>query len=435
MKQIKIFTLILLAVVVQSCLKDDKENFSISASARIEARLLENGETLKNADNGWLMKIYPESNQIYGGSNILVKFEDNSKVTVMSERGGASKTESSMFSLIADNGPVISFDTYNELFHYFSEPFNPDGIGPIDGGMLGDYEFVILEATKDKVVLKGKKTNNKIIMTPIPANQSWENAMKEFLDTDLATRDYSAYEYMVKDFKAYVVRDFRNLFFTYNEGGKEKSKSIGYIVTKDGIEFYEPLNLGGVEVSSMIFHYDPESPYFEDEVTGAKLNVVAPPLSRLIVNGKWYFSKKNMGAYGQKYWTEAYEEKMKPKDLIMHSIFLGRDNNVFGISYMAAKEGMDPIPGMYNYNYEIVDDNTFRTYWNGTGSGTYVVYGFLYKMNYVIHPISNSPKLEREFKLSTDDILKPSWIYMEDIEDPTNTFKLFKDVVVEPFLN
>ncbi len=435
MKKINIFLFILLAVVFQSCLKDDKDKFPISASSRIEARLLENSEVLKSAKNGWLMKYYPESHQIYGGYNILVKFDDQDKVTVMTERGGSKITETSLYGLIADNGPVVTFNTNNELFHYYSMPENPDRIGPIEGGMLGDYEFVIMDAKPEQVILKGKKTNNKIVMTPIPMEQSWEALMDEYLATDLAVNGYYAYEYSVNGEQAYVFRSFRNFLFTQNIGGKDVSFSMGYIDTKDGIEFYEPITLGGVEVHSMTFFYDKDNPYFEDATTGAKLKVLPAPLSRLLVSGKWYFSIKNMGSYGAKYWKQAYDERMKPRNFVMHSIFLGRDNNQFGMSYLGGTRGYVPQFGMYYFNYEIVDDNTFRTNWTGFGGGTFVLYGILYKMNLVIHPISNSPDLTREFDLTTDDVLKPSWIKLQDVDRFNNSFKLFKDVVVEPFLN
>ena len=384
MKKINIFLFLLLTITLQSCLKDDKERFPISASARMEQRLIENGEVLTNAPNGWLMKYYPESNQIYGGYNIFVKFDADNKVSVMTERGGSQAQETSLYSLCADNGPVLRFDTHNSLFHYYSEPLNEDGIGPQDGGMLGDYEFTMFEVTAEKVVLRGKKTGNTIIMVPLAAGESNVEKMNKLLQTDADTKGYSAYEYTVNGAQASVVRDFRNMSFTYQAAGEDVTFSEGYIVTEDGLEFYEPITLGGVEVSSMVFHYDAEHPYFEDPTTQARLTIVAPPLSSLLVNGQWYFSIKNMGTYGQEYWTRAYEEKMKPKGLIMRTVFLGRDGNSFGISYRGALEGYDPIPGMYNFNYELVDGNTFRTYWNGTGSGTYVVYGFLYKMNLVL---------------------------------------------------
>ena len=57
---------------------------------------------------------------------MFVKFGDNNAVTVASEKGKADQTETSMYELIADSGPVLTFNTHNSLFHYFSDPNNPD---------------------------------------------------------------------------------------------------------------------------------------------------------------------------------------------------------------------------------------------------------------------------------------------------------------------
>ena len=434
MKKINIIFILLVTLVFQSCLKDDKENFPISASARMEQRLAENLETLLAPANGWQMKYYPQSHQAFGGFNIFLQFNEKGEVTVMSERGGAAKTVKSLYSLSADNGPVLRFDTHNELFHYYAEPKNPDGIGPADSGMQGDYEFVIQEATPEQVVLKGKKTNNKIILLPLP-DTDWTIEMGEILVLNNQIDGYCAYEYQVGSMTAQVFRDFRNLTFHYTEDGVEKDHSVGYLPTKDGFELYEPLTLGGVEVSTFTFHYDEENPYFDNAAAQATLKVVPAPLSYLLVNGQWYFSMKNMGFYGKKYWRDSYEKKIKPRGVRVESIFLGKEGNAFGVSYRANKVGYEPIPGMFTFSYQIVDDNTVRVNWNGGGSGTYIMYGILYGFNFVIHPVSNSPALIREFNIETDDPLKPSWLHLKEEGKPLNHFKLFKEEVQLPFVN
>lgn len=56
-----------------------------------------------------------------------------------------------MYTLKHENGILLSFDTYNRIFHQFSDP-QSDGIG-----FGGDYEFYVMEHTSDHIVLKGKR--------------------------------------------------------------------------------------------------------------------------------------------------------------------------------------------------------------------------------------------------------------------------------------
>jgi hypothetical protein len=67
----------------------------------------------------------------------------------------------STWAVKSDYGPILTFDTYNDVFHGFSDP-QEDG-----AGLLGDYEFLILKATPDLVLLKGKKHSAYSVMRPM----------------------------------------------------------------------------------------------------------------------------------------------------------------------------------------------------------------------------------------------------------------------------
>ena len=223
MKKINIFLFILVGLVMQSCLTEDKEKFSVSAADRMEENLIESEKVFLSAPNGWLMKYYPQKNKIYGGYTLLINFEQENKVKATSERGGSTTVVESLYSLTGDDGPVLRFDTYNELIHYFAEPKNPDGIGPADSGMQGDYEFVIIDAKPDRVELRGKKTGNKIIMEPIVADQKWATLMEPIIEMGNTLKRYSQFEYAVGDFTATVSQSYRRLTFVAGQGDDEWS--------------------------------------------------------------------------------------------------------------------------------------------------------------------------------------------------------------------
>jgi hypothetical protein len=100
------------------------------------------------------------------GYNMVLKFNKNGNVSVTAKNGTTTmnkiKTDTaSTWAVKSDYGPILTFDTYNEVFHAFSDPKN-DG-----AGLLGDYEFLILKATPELVLLKGKKHSAYTVMRPM----------------------------------------------------------------------------------------------------------------------------------------------------------------------------------------------------------------------------------------------------------------------------
>lgn len=75
-------------------------------------------EILSSSTNGWLLEYYPEKNQSYGGYSYVLKFT-SSKVEAFIELADAESSEESLYQLIADDGPVISFDMYNSFLALF----------------------------------------------------------------------------------------------------------------------------------------------------------------------------------------------------------------------------------------------------------------------------------------------------------------------------
>ena len=170
------FSLLLLAGLSQSCLKDQKDIFDKTAAARMESALESTLSILKSPANGWYMEYYAGNSQAdWGGYNILLQFTDD-EVTATSERD-PDYTTTTYYKLTRDNGPVLSFDTYTEVLHYFA---TPAGSGSLYQGRGGDYEFLILEATNQKVVLKGKRSGK--ICTLYPLSGDGKDYLKGITD-------------------------------------------------------------------------------------------------------------------------------------------------------------------------------------------------------------------------------------------------------------
>ncbi|MFQ9210804.1 MAG: DUF4302 domain-containing protein [Alistipes finegoldii] len=245
-----IILLAVLPLVLSSCLKDDKDAFGKTASERIREVQEGTEKALTGAANGWLMEYYPSATQEYGGIAIYMKFQ-NGTVTVTSEAGGAGKTAESLYSYDQDYGPTINFDTYNPYFHIYSEPNS--GVGPTNTGMGGDSEFIIMSYAADKVVLRGKKTQNTIVLTPLPET-AW-NTMFGKYSADVTKMDnFRSYELVLNgktyDISREVAAGYNSRYFSVvTENG---TIPASFIYTQDtGLKFYEPLVVDGVSIEEM----------------------------------------------------------------------------------------------------------------------------------------------------------------------------------------
>lgn len=167
----KIFFYIMFAVAglsLQSCLHDDDEIFDKSAAERINEAVANAKEVLTSSQEGWVMHYYAGREYAYGGLNLAMKFTDG-KVQMYNEtatnKDGSYKSVVSTYKITRDQGPVLAFDTYNDLLHIYGDPAGSGAPTDVDG-WEADYEFVIMNISEDQntITLKGKKFNNTIVL-------------------------------------------------------------------------------------------------------------------------------------------------------------------------------------------------------------------------------------------------------------------------------
>lgn len=153
------FLLALVCLGLQSCLFQEEDYFDDSSANRATADVKRCSELLEAAPNGWVMEYYVGKDYSLGGITLLCKF-DGQRVTMASQIAGADETVSSLYSVKSEQATMLSFDTYNYLVHYFGQPQGSMADDP-NGTLGGDYEFVISDATADRIELKGKKYGNR----------------------------------------------------------------------------------------------------------------------------------------------------------------------------------------------------------------------------------------------------------------------------------
>ena len=146
-----------------SCTSEVDDYFPQSASQRLAATTDRARQILRSAEYGWEFEYYPGSDLAYGGMVYTVRF-DSLTATV-----GCSlipdSTATSLYRLTNDNGPVLTFDSYNSLLHYFATPSTEEY-----EAKGGDFEFVIDSLSEDFISLYGKKTRNTMYLRRLTAS-------------------------------------------------------------------------------------------------------------------------------------------------------------------------------------------------------------------------------------------------------------------------
>ncbi len=245
----------LLAVTFAACSRDEESLFEKPAAIRAQEAIDNAFNVLTSAENGWEMAYFPNLEASAKGYNMVLKFNKNGNVSVTAKNATTTANKivtdtASTWAVKSDYGPILTFDTYNDVFHAFSDPGN-DG-----AGLLGDYEFLILKATPELVLLKGKKHSAYTVMRPMK-------------NTDLAAY-YAACEKMQADLfgnnnivtliqgdsKMYLYKGAEGQFQSAAYGSPLIAEAATYhpvCSTKDGIIVSTGF---GEDVHDHIFYYD-----------------------------------------------------------------------------------------------------------------------------------------------------------------------------------
>lgn len=295
MKKILYVFALISSLFMAGCTPETDNLFGESASNRVEEAMENAQKILVEAPNGWLMKYYPSSQQSFGGYNVLMSFTAEGEVTVSADITDPSAKSTSLYRLKEQAGPTLTVDTYNEIFHFFSDPAS--GVGTTGLGMEGDYEFTIQSATPELIVMRGKKTGNTITMTPMPENETWEAYLTDIKEAEQKA-NYVLFSYAVDGEKYDVTKSYRTLAISHEVDGENVTEVFSYIQTKEGMEFYSPITLGGMEVSKLV--YDSASGTWKSEDGKAVLSGETTPPALLFANGgPWFVTYDGMSSYGQ----------------------------------------------------------------------------------------------------------------------------------------
>ncbi|MDO5608180.1 MAG: DUF4302 domain-containing protein [Capnocytophaga sp.] len=242
-----IIMLIAVLSVVSCNNRFEDDIFPEPAAARIGKSLTEYKEILVSAPNGWALENYVGgSSRTFGGYTYTMQFTDT-EVTAMLDLLGTSASETTTYDVIANGGPTLTFDVYNEIIHVFSTPSASNY-----NAYMTDYEFLILSYENDVITMKGKKYGNMIRLVKL--NEIPTAFLTKVIDTYQYVENTGILEFIMGGNKVSFTKSARTIIYTYDENGTSVSKTAAYIYTEDGIQFYEPLTINGVTIHNLFLN-------------------------------------------------------------------------------------------------------------------------------------------------------------------------------------
>ncbi len=228
MKKILLYIMVVVGMAsLQSCLHDDKDLFSESAADRLEHAAEETKQILESSESGWALQYYLGEQYTGSGLTYLCKFKNGKADVTVDLLGDPSNISHSSYDVIKDQGPVLTFNTFNEWMHYFA---NPNSDGTTNGG---DFEFAIMKVSQDTIDLKGRTTGNKMRLIRLPEGTSWESYLNAI--GDFEENMFGSYRVMADGAEQGIITfDSDNRQFSYVDANKQ-AVTYPYCPTPNGV--------------------------------------------------------------------------------------------------------------------------------------------------------------------------------------------------------
>lgn len=426
-----IIGVLLVLVVISSCKRLENPIFDQNPSAKMTEALENARKAIKANPKGWMIKYYPNSNKAYGGFNIFAVFNSDSEVTLTSDVN--TDEIRSTFDVIAEGGPVLTFNGYNKVIHMFSEPGADSGIGPADSGMQGDFEFIIIEATEEQITLKGKKSGNIMYMVPI------ESVTTENVDVDDIIEGFQEATSFFGEFGVFRIQRPNGTeealiqsIHNFRLSSDANADAIIFRITPEGLKLDSPYELDGVSFD-LLTYVEPSDEY-EFGYYGAgngqvKIYPVTTPMNVWFRTNTWAMRYSGLGAEGQ-YWWDQGRTRFSNFGYTLNYVDIGDFSaqtapGVTGFGAFLTVNGQTST-GYFVYNMAPVDGTVDEIRFTFAGS-YYATSAFdlAYWNNaivYLVQMLNN-----RTFKITSDALDRPDVILLTDKSDPTNTIELIRN--------
>ena len=241
-----------------TCSDDDiAPIFEDDKDTRVNTLLKAYKDTLIAAPFGWKTVYQPEPN--LGGFNIYMDFEENGEVTIISDYNNGVDDLPTTYRVGIEQFPELVFESYSVFHSLF-----------ITGGFsLGaEFQFIFEEVTDDEIILRSKSDvgeKSKIIFTKANAQDREAIEASQGLDQRLLKTNLSSTSFVgltvineISDAQVFISNFEFNIFthvltLAYEVDGNEIIQEIPVVITEDGFEFINPINLGGETFQKFIY--------------------------------------------------------------------------------------------------------------------------------------------------------------------------------------
>lgn len=409
----------MMAVLLPSCLKDDKDIFDKSSADRMTEAMIEYQQALESSPNGWLMSYFPgrdAEKEVTAGYNYLVKFK-NGEVTAAADFSitnyPSGNEISSLYRIIADEGPVLTFDSYNHLLHNFCTPSSSSPYGS-----RADYEFTILSASSDSIVLRGKLYRNKIYMTPIAKDKTWTQCLANITNIRNIIADPQKLNILSINGKEI---EFEKLARGFIIPIGDNDTRVAYRCTEDGIQFYKPILIEGKNIQN--FKYvDGKFKCTDSGAEDVTIDMKDMPFFRYQINStQWWIVKTDVSPALDLLWTKASNSLPAAYGPPLTEIYLGLSHHS-SVNGTALVFGTMAYWGVYSYKFTFSGDdkgNEFSLAYLGDGLN-----GAPFKPYFL--ELMNIFQEKAPYTLTTDSYTAPTYIHFESKNDPTIYFTAYK---------
>ena len=238
-------------VFTASCTPEVEDAFDKPSPDRIAEAISETKDILTAAPNGWKMAYQGSGG--FGGFNILCRFDKEDNVFCEEESDHAKGT--SHYTVQQGQGVLLSFDSFNAALHKYSDPvgkINGKSVGKDGKGFQGDFEFRVMSCTKDSIVLEGRKHGDRVVMTPMPEDLTWDSFFTQIaaVASGMSSERYN----IIIDKDTLPARMNLHTLHTTDKNGK--AVAIPFIYTPQGIEVLKADSLNGRKLTAFTYSTD-----------------------------------------------------------------------------------------------------------------------------------------------------------------------------------
>ena len=251
-----------MAAIATSCTFEQDDYFDETAALRVKhinddikkCLVDQSGDGM----NGWIIQYFVAGTDDYSfeGFNLFGQFQDNGKVTLAGDHrflrnGNANKyTEyTSTFKMLAEEGPVLSFDTWNDVLTVFEDPVDPTAApGTISNngeGMFGDHNLVLTSFEDSELLFQGERHRAEIRF--IPCDRPWKDYIAAVAENKkhIASSSLTSY-YVTNSVDTMYFVGLNKGVFVYSERIEDplKKKTLSCVFTPDGFRINHKDSIG-----------------------------------------------------------------------------------------------------------------------------------------------------------------------------------------------